>query len=189
MAIKSSHNTINKTRFITFTCFSWISLFQIKNSYDIIYDWFNLIKEKYSIVITAFVMMPNHIHAILHINNSKSLIKVIANGKSFIAYEIVKRLRSQNQNDILLKLSEACYDEEKRKGQLYKVFEPSFDAKAILTNKFLEQKLDDIHHNPVSGKWNLASIFVDYKHSNASFYEKNLKHQNVVLKHYLDLNG
>ncbi|OAQ38402.1 hypothetical protein A5893_13300 [Pedobacter psychrophilus] len=76
MAIKTIHDTTNKTWFITFTFFNWIPLFQVTNSYDLIYNWFNLIKEKYSINISAFVIMPNHIHAILHLNTSNNLNKV-----------------------------------------------------------------------------------------------------------------
>ncbi len=189
MAIKTIHDTADKTWFITFTCFNWIPLFQITNSYDLVYNWLNLIKEKYSIDTTAFVIMPNHVHAILHLNTSNSLNKVISNGKRFMAYEIVKRLKAQERDDILIKLSEACSEEDKKKGQLHKVFEPSFDAKPILTDKFLHQKLDYIHTNPVAGKWNLAETFIDYEHSSASFYEMNLPHKNVAIKHYLDLEG
>ncbi|MFC5284574.1 transposase [Pedobacter alpinus] len=189
MAIKTILDTIDKTWFITFTCFNWIPLFQITNSYDLIYNWLKLIKEKYSIDTAAFVIMPNHIHTILHLNASNNLNKVISNGKRFMAYEIVKRLKSQNQNDILLRLSEACSDDDKKKGQLHRIFEPSFDAKPILTDKFFQQKLDYIHTNPVAGKWNLAETFIEYEHSSASFYEINLIHKNVVLKHYLDLRG
>jgi REP element-mobilizing transposase RayT len=179
MAIKTIHDTTHKTWFLTFTCFSWLSLFEITNSYDLIYNWLNLIKEKYSIDTVAFVIMPNHVHAILHLNTPNNLNKIISNGKRFIAYEVVKRLKSQNQNDILLKLSSACSAVEKNKGQLHKVFEPSFDAKPIITNFFLHQKLSYIHNNPVSGKWTLAEAFMDYEHSSVGFYEKNVPNEKV----------
>jgi REP element-mobilizing transposase RayT len=187
MAIKKVHDTSDKTWFVTFTCFNWISLFQITNSYDLIYDWLNMIKEKYSIDTIAFVIMPNHVHLILHLNISNDLNKVISNGKRFIAYEIIKRLKSQNQNDILNILSKACSEGEKKKGQLHKAFEPSFDAKEILYNSFLLQKLNYIHNNPVSGKWQLAETFIDYEHSSVCLYENNLPHQKIEIKHYMDL--
>lgn len=94
MAIKTIHDTTDKTWFITFTCFNWIPLFQITDSYNLVYQWLNLIKEKYSIDTTAFVIMPNHVHAIIHLNASNSLNKIISNGKRFMAYEIIKRLKS-----------------------------------------------------------------------------------------------
>jgi len=45
---------------------------------------------------------------------------------------------------------------------LHKVFRDSFDAKAIFSEKFLVQKLNYIHHNPITGKWKLAEDFVSY---------------------------
>ena len=88
---------------------------------------------------------------------------------------------------MILKLSLACTADEKKKGQLHKVFEPSFDAKSVLTVRFLHQKLDYIHHNPTTGKWNLADNFIEYEHSSARFYETNSLHTKLILKHYLDL--
>jgi hypothetical protein len=76
---------------------------------------------------------------------------------------------------------------EARKGQIHKVFEDSFDAKECCSEEIIFQKLDYIHHNPVSKKWNLVSDFACYEHSSACFYEsgikkyKNLLHINDAL--------
>ena len=75
---------------------------------------------------------------------------------------------------------------KKKKGQLHKVFKDSFDAKPIFSDKFPEQKINYIHHNPVTGKWNLAQDFVSYEHSSASFYELGVT-QHFLPSHYRDL--
>ena len=62
-------------------------------------------------------------------------------------------------------------EREKKKGQLHKVFTDSFDAKGIYNEKFFNQKMNYIHLNPVSGKWQLVNDFTEYEHSSASFYE------------------
>ncbi len=59
---------------------------------------------------------------------------------------------------------------EQLKGQIHKVFEESFDAKECFNQKFIEQKLTYMHHNPVKGKWNLVNDFTLYPHSSAGFY-------------------
>ena len=189
MAIKAIHNTSEKTWFITFTCFHWMPLFEITNSHDLVYNWFRLIKSKYNTSVVAFVIMPNHIHCILQLNEKVDLNKILSNAKRFMAYEIIKRLKEKNEINILTKLSNACSSEDKNKGQKHRVFEPSFDAKPIFTNKFLHQKIDYIHFNPVSGKWNLATEFTDYHHSSASFYETSAVHPEVEILHYLDLEN
>jgi hypothetical protein len=65
-------------------------------------------------------------------------------------------------------------EKEKKKGQLHRVFEESFDAKPIYNQKFFMQKFNYIHHNPVSGKWNLVNDYTDYEHRSASFYDLNI---------------
>ena len=186
MAIKTQHQTTeNNTWFVTFTCYSWISLFEIANAYDMVYKWFKLIDDKYGIKTLAFVIMPNHVHVLLELPGTGiNLNKLIGNGKRFMAYEIVRRLREIGRQDVLTKLSLACSDRERAKGQKYKAFEQSFDAKPVYSLEFLYQKLDYIHHNPVSGKWNLCTEFVDYEHSSAGFYELERAHPFIAIVDY-----
>jgi hypothetical protein len=90
-----------------------------------------------------------------------------------MAYEMIKRLKQKEESMILQLLSEPVTEREKKKGQLHKVFKDSFDTKAIFSDKFLHQKIDYIHYNPVRGKWQLVSNYTDYEHSSAAFYELN----------------
>ncbi len=60
MAIKPQHSDIFSTNFIAFTCSDWLSLFEITGSYDLVYNWFHLLKEKHNANIIAYVTMPNH---------------------------------------------------------------------------------------------------------------------------------
>ena len=48
-----------------------------------------------------------------------------------MAYELIRRLKENNQTDILQQLQLAVTKKEKKKDQLHKVFEESFDAKGI----------------------------------------------------------
>lgn len=161
-------------------------LIEITNSYDIIYNWFNILKQN-TIEIVAFVIMPNHLHCIIYFPNEYfDLNKIIGNGKRFMAYEIINRLERAGQVGLLSQLSNAVTFNEQKKGQLHRVFENSFDAKAIFSEKFLFQKLNYIHHNPISSKWDLAKDFISYKHSSASFYEEG-KATFFVPKHFRDI--
>ena len=99
-----------------------------------------------------------------------------------MAYEIVKKFKETKETAILELLAASVTEREKKKGQLHKVFKDSFDAKPIFSDKFLMQKLNYIHYNPVSGKWQLAENFVDYEHSSASFYETG------VIKHFMPVH-
>lgn len=184
MAIRTTHRCDDHTWFITFTCFNWMPLFEIVPGYDLLYHWLKMIKEKYRIETFAFVIMPNHAHLLLYIpDQRKDLNKIVGNGKRFMAYEIVKRLRLKNER-LLDMLSFACSENEKNKGQKHKIFEPSFDAKPIFTTRFLYQKLDYIHANPVKGKWGLCSEYTDYAHSSAKFYADGIPHPSIAILDY-----
>jgi REP element-mobilizing transposase RayT len=127
--------------------------------------------------------MPNHLHCILYFNDERfQLNKIISNGKRFMAYGIIKTLEENRHTEMLETLSGLLTEREKKKGQLHKVFKDSFDAKPIYSDKFMIQKLNYIHHNPVSGKWNLTDDFSDYEHSSASFYETG------IIRHFTPLH-
>ena len=134
MSSHVSHSNEYAFYFITFTCYQWLHLFKLTNSYDVVYKWFDYIKGAYSIKTTAYVIMPNHVHCILFFPSSNyDLNKLVSNGKRFIAYDIVKRLQQDEHHDILLRLKEGLTERHLKKGQLHKVFEDSFDAKPILS--------------------------------------------------------
>jgi putative transposase len=171
MAIKIKQDANFTLWFVTFTCFNWLNLFELTKSYDIVYKWFYKMREKEIAEVVSYVIMPNHLHIILQIsNNENSLNTIISNGKRFIAYEIIKRIKANENKSLQLKLSLSLSDREKKKGQKHKVFIESFDSKAIYSNKFLHQKMDYIHHNPVNKKWHLVEDHLNYEHSSASYY-------------------
>ena len=132
--------------------------------------------------------MPNHLHVIIALNNSvQSLNTIISNGKRFMAYEIVTRLEKQGSFKILSELSKGLTISEKRKGQLHKVFKPSFDVKICETYEFIRQKLDYVHNNPCSKKWMLIEEPIKYKHSSVRFYEEYNENMKSKLTSYKEI--
>ena len=134
--------------------------------------------------------MPNHLHLLVHVNGAQATVnKILGNGKRFMAYEIVKRLKVINRMDLLTILSESVSPAERARKKKHRVFEPSSDIKPCFTAKFLIQKLAYMHANPNAGKWNLAPGAVAYPHSSAAFYEINIEHPSVKITLYKELVG
>ena len=130
--------------------------------------------------------MPNHLHCLLlPTRPEKSLNKLVSEGKRFMAYGIVNSLKKLNKHNLLNQLREGVQENEMKKGKQHQVFKLSFNAKVCFDEKMIEQKLDYIHHNPVSGKWSLVDDYVKYKHSSAVYYELNFK--NKYITHYKDI--
>ena len=106
-----------------------------------------------------------------------------------MAYEIVKRLHEKGYKDLLEKLEDGVRAKELKKGKLHQVFKESYDAKECFSDKFIHQKLDYMHKNPVSGKWNLANDYLQYPYSSARFYDLNEIDERVILTHYQDIGS
>jgi putative transposase len=185
MAVKTRQKEKHAMYFVTFTCYKWLPLFQITSLYDNIYGWFQYIFTK-NIKICAYVILPNHIHLLLYLpEDSPELMMVIGNAKRFMAYEIVKRL--QSRPDILEVLQAGVNIPEKKKGKIHQVFKDSYDAKVCFSNEFIEQKLNYIHKNPVTGKWNLSDTYLAYPHSSARFYELGEIRKEVPLTRFKEI--
>ena len=167
--------------FVTFTCFKWKWLFDLSDGWHTAYKWFNALYNK-GVRVTGYVIMPNHIHSLLYFPQMpKSLNSVVSNAKRFMAYEIIKGLEKKNHILLLEELHGYVKKNDLKKGQRHKVFEESFDAKECRGRKFIKQKLDYMHKNPVSKRWQLVNDFTDYPYSSASFYEKGIKHYDRLL--------
>ena len=129
--------------------------------------------------------MPNHLHAWLY-PTQDSLNKLTANGKRFMAYEMVKRLEQLKRYTLLRESEQGVQPNERRKGKKHQVFRLSFDACKCFDEKMVEQKLDYLHHNPVQGKLNLAEDYADCQHSSAQFYATGV-HGVYEVTHYKEI--
>ena len=186
MSVKTIQPEKNQIYFCTFTCYSWLNLFEITNYYDNIYSWFDIL-ENYNNKIIGYVIMPNHIHFLIFIHEKSKIINdLISNGKRFMAYDIVNILNKNNNLSIIKILKDGVPVYETKKGKKHQVFQPSFDAKSCFTENFIVQKLDYMHHNPVSGKWNSVEDFTEYLHSSAKYYETGCQGIYPVV-HYMDV--
>ena len=184
MSTKKEKTNKNTFYFCTLTCYNWIPLFEITNLYDHISKWFKILKSK-NIYVVGYVIMPNHMHLILYIPGIFNNINfIIGTGKRFMAYEIVNRLRDLKRNDLLKRLEAGVKITAKKRNKIHQVFQPSFDLKELETEHYILQKLNYIHRNPVSNKYNLVNDFTNFKYSSAGFYELGESNE-FDITHYL----
>ena len=109
------------TLFVTFTCHQWLPLIEKTNGYDIIYKWFDHLKS-YGHHTNGYVIMPNHVHVMISFINAKqSINRIIGNGKRFMAYEIIKRLETNNELDLFQNLSNKVEVSRKNNNKLHEV--------------------------------------------------------------------
>ena len=149
------HQTIPFTSgifFITFTCHKWLPLIEKTNSYDLVYKWFDHLKTK-GHKINGFVIMPNHVHTLIDfVASEQSINTIIGNGKRFMAYELIERLKMKGEHDLLAILSNDVDIARKLNHKKHEVWELSFDWKVCESTGFIKQKLSYMHENLCKGK-------------------------------------
>lgn len=185
MSTHTIHTEIIQPYFCTITCHRWLPLIDQADAYAAVYNWFDHLRKD-DCLLLGYMIMPNHLHVLLFPqNDERSLNQIVSEGKRFMAYDIVKRLKAQGSQDVLESLQEGVQQAERLKGKKHQVWRLSFDAKLCFSEEMLEQKLDYIHHNPVSSKWSLSEDYVDYPYSSAGYYQ--LDKDNAYLTHYKNI--
>ena len=130
-----------------------MSLVDKVNGYEMVYKWFDYLKAQ-GHFINAFVPIaigiPNHIHAVISfIETEQNINSIIGNWKKFMAYDIIKRLKENNEGELLNLLANAVERKRKEKNKKHKVWELSFEWEHCSSDKFIQQKMDYIPARPV----------------------------------------
>jgi REP element-mobilizing transposase RayT len=168
MAVREKSPFIpNGIYYITFTILGWRKIFNNDKYCNLIYKWFDYIKNNYGNKIHGYAIMPNHLHILMYVSDKSPVIsKLIFNSKRFLAYGIVDLLEGDGEYGLLKYFRD---NKEKLKAQ-HKVFEDRYDSLIIQTEKLFLEKLNYIHNNPCQEKWGLDEYPEDYKHSSAANY-------------------
>jgi REP element-mobilizing transposase RayT len=186
MSVRKLQRTDGAVFFCTFTCWAWLPLIERTQAYDRVYNWMHIARAK-GFRFFGYVIMPNYIHAIVFSPAGQSINALLSNGKRFLAYDIVSRLRAQDQRELLDRSKASVRPSDIKRRQEHRVFNTSSDIRECFDEAMIHQKLEYIHANPVSGKWSLAENALDYPHSSMGYYERGdaspapIEHYELVL--------
>ena len=130
--------------FITSSIVGWIPIFTKEKYFDIIIKTLKYSKQYKKLHILSYVIMDNHIHAILSCDNLSKFMKEF---KSYTAKEIIRNLGDDNNILILKKLRN--YKKRGKTESRYQVWQEGFHPQEILNEEILKQKIEYIHNNPL----------------------------------------
>lgn len=174
MAFKRVYQGGNQVHFCTLTCYDWKSLISLTHLYDFIFQvWFRKLLDT-GCKFNGYVIMPNHMHLLLFIPEGLVVNTLMKEGKRFMAYEIINRLKHSGRDDMLFHLAQAVSEKDKAKGQKHNVFRPNFDIKPCFNEEMMYTKLNYIHLNPIKPPWKLTDDWTRYPYSSARFHEHGL---------------
>ena len=154
--------------FVTATILGWKHLFHQSPYACIVLDSFDWHRRNGRWSLYAYVLMPNHLHAILRPAADKTISQVLQSFGSFTAHAILQQLQ-EDQCQTLLAFFAQRQDHDPHK--YHQIWQP-IQAKNIWSETFLRQKLEYIHNNPVVERWGLVESRGDYAYSSACFYDR-----------------
>jgi putative transposase len=155
--------------FVTASICGWKQLF-VESAYaEIILNSLAWLRKEKRMTLYAFVLMPSHLHAVV-MPVDRSIGDLLQEFASFTAHAILHQLRSDNRQELLKFFHEQRRDKRHEHGIWQDI-----QAKNIFSGKFLAQKMEYIHQNPVAKEWKFVQDRADYKYSSACFYDDDRK--------------
>ena len=154
--------------FMTMTVVNWIDLFTRKELKHIILDALKHCQKEKGLVIYAWCIMPSHLHLIVSCQEAP-LSNIIRDFKKFTSKALIKEIRliNESRKQWLLEKFEEAGKNLKRISK-FKVWKDGNHPKELFSNKFMQQKLDYIHQNPVKDE--IVDEPEDYLYSSARDY-------------------
>ena len=180
MGLRQKHLYLDKNCFfVTTVCHKHMNFIDLAQAYQLIENSLAFCSAKYNASILGYVIMPNHVHLIIFFNSGNKLSDLMRDFKKFTATHIRIGIQTNGYRKALDQMRLELKDRS------FKTWKDRYDDLYIRDRKFLEQKLEYMHLNPLQQHWNLASRPEDYLYSSARFYLLN-QTPGIEVKHYLD---
>lgn len=154
--------------YITLQIVNWADLFSRQVYRDIVINNLQYCIANKDLIVYAYVIMSNHIHLLVQ-SNSGQLSNTIRDFKSYTSKKFIQHIEQnhESRSDWLLGVFKKAAFKHKRNSH-YQIWTHENHAVHVYSDKFVTQKLDYIHHNPVRA--GLVRQPEDYIYSSACNY-------------------
>lgn len=151
--------------FITFTITAWLPIFVDERPISILIDSFKHCIEYNDLQITAYVIMSNHLHAVLFDVNfdPENLTKTLTGFRKYTGLRLCDYVDGHFSPSIAAILrTDISVDRDRQ------FWQPGWHAEGIFSQSFLQQKVDYIHMNPC--RKGLVRSPQDWRYSSAAYW-------------------
>jgi putative transposase len=169
-------DNINYLKFFTATILNWSHLLKPDKYKDIIIESLKFLVSDKRVVLSAFVIMPNHIHLVWRINKELKYENVQRDFLKYTAQEILRDLKKYH-NSRLKRFYVGAKDRE------YQIWERNALSINIFSEKVAVEKINYIHNNPIQERWELCELPEQYKYSSARFYTEGIDEWGILTHH------
>jgi REP element-mobilizing transposase RayT len=155
--------------FVTITTVGWLDVFTRLRQKYVIINALEYCQKHKGLEIYAYCIMSSHIHILCKVEGDDLLSNVIKDFKTFTSKKIIETIVEypESRREWLLDyFRKSC--EHLKRNQTYKVWQNGYHAEKTYSNKFIKQKINYIHNNPVVDK--IVAYPEDYIFSSARNY-------------------
>jgi putative transposase len=152
--------------FVTSAIVDFVIIFDQKVYIDIILENLDFYRHRYGFKLYAFVIMPEHLHLIIHPLRESKIKDIMRNFKSYTSKRLTSQLREDGRFDVLNRLKKFAT----RKIE-HPLWTEGIRPIGIRTEKILRSKIDYIHANPL--RRGIVRNLEDYPYSSFRNYYLN----------------
>lgn len=167
--------------FVTDTVVDWVDIFTRPKYKHIIINSLEFCQQHKGLIIYAWVLMTNHMHAIVGSSSNQKVSDIWRDFKKFTSKEILGELKYDSQESrmewMLNRFEYAGRNDKHIKN--FRFWQEGNDAQQIYLNDYFEQKLNYIHQNPVTAEF--VNLPEEYRYSSAIDYAGGKGLLNVVV--------
>jgi REP element-mobilizing transposase RayT len=169
MSNKYRAREANAAYFVTLTITDWIDVFTRLRQKHLLINSLSYCKKEKGLEIYAYCIMTSHLHMLCKTQEGYMLSDIIRDFKKFTSKRIVNNLLEypESRKEWMLRaFKQAC--KSLKRNQQYKVWQNGYHAEIAFSNRFIKQKMDYIHNNPVVDR--IVEYPEDYLFSSARNY-------------------
>lgn len=157
--------------FLTFQVVGWADIFTRKEYKDIVIESFKYCRENKGLQLYAYVIMTNHIHAIMGTETGK-LSDIVRDFKKHTSKKLMEAIFSNQKESRKewLKMVFKYHAKYNKRVDELQLWTHENHAVELSTNEMIDSRLNYIHENPVRAGWVLEPQ--DFLYSSATNYSK-----------------
>ena len=137
--------------FITSTVVDWVDVFTRPVYKHVIIESLEYCQKEKGLIIYAWVLMTNHLHAIVGVEEGYNISDIIRDFKKFTSKKIIALINDniqESRRDWMLNRFEYAARND-RMVKDYKLWQEGIDCQEIYLYDYFQQKLNYIHNNQV----------------------------------------
>jgi len=129
-------------------------------------DSLNYYRHQQEFKLLGYVIMPDHIHLVIWPCGASTVSEIMRDYKKFTSTRVIRQAKAEDISEWIVAFQQAGEETDRSDN---KVWQDSYWDENIYSERFLRQKLNYIHHNPLRA--GLVAHPADYPYSSYRNYE------------------